>query len=134
SFRPRWVDVSQASLKKDYAAIHYCMINDLPSLIWVANLASLELHTLLSKGDELKKPTMVVFDLDPGPGSSILQCAWAAQQMKRLLKELRLECFAKVSGSKGLHLAAPLNTPVDFDATKAFARGVAEAFERQFPD
>lgn len=131
SHRPSWVETA---LKDD---INYCVINDLPALIWVANLASIELHTLLSRFEEFERPTMLVFDLDPGPGASLIDCSEAAVWIREFLDRYGLNAYPKTSGQKGLQLYIPLNLPrdepMDFSRTKAFARFVAEQLERRHP-
>src|SRR5437762_10404206 len=114
--------------------MHYCLANDLPTLVWAANLADLELHTSLSRKDKIERPTMMVFDLDPGPPADIVQCCQVGIWLRDLLAEMKLKSFAKTSGSKGLQVYVPLNTPVTFDQTKALARALAENLEREHPD
>jgi bifunctional non-homologous end joining protein LigD len=132
--RPDWVEVAPIWSRHNNAEVSYCVAGDLPTLVWVANLASLELHTSLSRADDINRPTMVVFDLDPGPPATIVECCRVALRLKELFGRLGLESFAKTSGSKGLQLYAPLNTPVGYEGgTKDFALAVAQLFEKQFP-
>ena len=132
-YRPRWVNTIAVWSKGNQETIHFCAVNDLPSLVWAANLANLELHTYLMKRQDLSRPTCVVFDLDPGEGTTILDAARLALWTRRELDELGLKSFVKTSGSKGLQVYAPLNSVVDFDESKAFARAVAEHLERLHP-
>ncbi|MDP9071069.1 MAG: non-homologous end-joining DNA ligase [Actinomycetota bacterium] len=135
SHRPEWVRVAPIWSGRNKAEVPYCVVGDLPTLVWVANLASLELHTSLSRADDINRPTMVVFDLDPGPPATIVECCRLGLRLRDLFERLGLEVFAKTSGSKGLQLYAPLNTPVTYDGgTKDFALAVAQLFERRFPD
>jgi len=113
--------------------LHYCVVENKASLMWVANLAAIELHTLLSKGDEITRPTFMVFDLDPGAPADMLDCIRIGFRLKDMLAGFGLECFAKTSGGKGLHLYVPLNTPVTFDETKAFSNAVARVLEKDDP-
>ena len=129
SYSPDFIDTQKAGK----AEISFCVINDLPSLVWVANLASLELHTLLCKKNP-DQPAMVVFDLDPGAPANIIDCIPIALDMRNLFDEKGLKYFVKTSGGKGLHLYIPLNTKVTFDETKEFAKAVAQAFENHLPD
>jgi bifunctional non-homologous end joining protein LigD len=130
SHRPDWVQTGgKPEMEKDY-----CLVNDLPSLIWIANLASLEIHTLLARADNLNCPTMVVFDLDPGAPAALQECLEIALIMRQMFSDLSLRCFPKTSGGKGLHLYLPLNTPVTYDRTKAFAKTVAQTMEKFYPD
>jgi bifunctional non-homologous end joining protein LigD len=134
SFTPAWVNRFPVSSETRGKTINYILINDLPTLIWSANLANLEIHPFLSAAPEIDVPTMVVFDLDPGEGADILSSCKAALLVKELLERLKLKSFVKVSGSKGIHLHVPLNTPVTYDMTQPFARSIAVALENEHPD
>jgi bifunctional non-homologous end joining protein LigD len=125
--------VATARMKTTNRQIDFCVANDAATLAWIANLASLELHTLLSKSPDLDRPTFMVFDHDPGPGADLLDCIRVAKRFRDLLARLGLQSFAKTSGGKGLHLYVPLNTPVTFDDTKLFSRTVAQILEKQDP-
>ena len=93
------------------APIDYCLLDDRAALVWAANLAALELHTPMARADDIETPTMVVFDLDPGAPAGMTECAEVALDIRDVLDRLDLELFAKTSGSKGLQLYLPLNTP-----------------------
>jgi len=134
SFRPGWVKTAAVWSDTNNAEINYCLANDLPSLVWAANLADLELHTSLAHCDKLEQPTFMVFDLDPGPGTDIVDCARVGLQLRDFFLRLKLQCRAKTSGSKGLQVYVPLNSRVTFDETKTFAREVAMNFAAQHPD
>ncbi len=135
SHRPPWVEVAPIWSRHNQAEVPYCVAGDLPTLVWVANLASLELHTSLSRADDITRPTMVVFDLDPGPPATIAECCRVGMRLRDVLAQMGLESVAKTSGSKGLQVYAPLNTPATYEGgTKDFARAVAQLFERRFPD
>ncbi len=133
SYRPEWMETRQVDTRSD-KPLKYCVVNDEPGLVWVANLASIELHSLLYRKEHLDRPTALVFDLDPGPPAGLLQCAEVALAMRDMLGELGLESFPKSSGGNGLHFYVPLNTPVTFDDTKGFARAVARTFEKHQGD
>jgi bifunctional non-homologous end joining protein LigD len=130
-YKPDWLAVTEAGSSKKVA---YCTIEDQAGLVWIANLASLELHVMLSRSDDVSKPTMVVFDLDPGEGMDILDCSEAAGNLRTVLAGLGLKCFAKTSGGKGLHVLVPLNTPASFQETKDFAHAVALMMQERHPD
>jgi len=132
--RPPWVETVAVWSKGNKADVNYCLANDLPTLVWVANLASLELHTSLAQADDVARPTMVVFDLDPGAPAAMVECARVGLAVREVLDELGLASFAKTSGSKGLQLYAPLNTPVTYDETKLFAHALARLLEARLPD
>jgi len=134
SHRPTWIGTIRHDRDKSSDGIDYCRINDVASLLWLANLASLELHPLLAKAPHLDRPTHVVFDLDPGAPAGVIEAAEIAIGLRDLLSDLGLASFAKTSGGKGIHLAVPLNTKVTFDDTKRFARAVAHLMERRMPD
>ena len=135
SHRPEWVNTVEIYSDRNKGKIPYCVVDDLPTLVWVANLASLELHTSLSLGEEILRPTMLVFDLDPGPPADIVQCCRVAMRLRALFDRMGLDSVAKTSGSKGLQLYVPLNTEVGYDdGTKDFALAVAQSLEKRFPD
>jgi bifunctional non-homologous end joining protein LigD len=133
SYHPEWVVTSRAESEKRPEGLYYCVVENKASLIWVANLAAIELHTLLSKGDTITRPTYMVFDLDPGAPADMLDCIRIGFRLKDMLAGFGLECFAKTSGGKGLHLYVPLNTQVTFDQTKAFSNAVARVLEKDDP-
>src|SRR5436190_3023466 len=121
SHRPAWMKTTKVA-KKEGGAVNYCMLNNLPSLIWAANLADLELHTFLHKAPALHRPTALAFDLDPGAPADIVTCCRVGLLVRNLFDAMGLESFPKTSGSKGLQVYVPLNTAVTYAKTKAFAR------------
>jgi bifunctional non-homologous end joining protein LigD len=129
--RPDWL--STVPVDSSTKTINFCVIDDLPSLVWVANIASLEIHTYLARGTSPDRPGFIAFDLDPGPPAGVLDCIPIALRLRGMLDELGLKTFPKVSGGKGLHIYVPLNTAATFDKTKPFAREVAQALERDDP-
>jgi bifunctional non-homologous end joining protein LigD len=131
SHRPSWVKTAKVWSEGNNRTMDYCLANDLPTLVWAANLADLELHTSLSRKNKIDRPTMMVFDLDPGPPADIVQCCQVGLWLRDLLAELELESFAKTSGSKGLQVYVPLNTPVTYDETKMLSHALAEYLERE---
>src|SRR5439155_1713153 len=134
SHRPKWVQTAKVWSEGNQRIMHYCLANDLPTLVWAANLADLELHTSLSRKDKIERPTMMVFDLDPGPPADIVQCCQVGIWLRDLLARMKLKSFAKTSGSKGLQVYVPLNTPVSYDDTKGFSRSLAQHLVRENPD
>lgn len=132
--RPAWLKT--ADLVRDGGErMTVCLVNDLETLIWVENLASLELHVPLAKAVSPKTPDSIVFDLDPGEGANVLDCARVALILRGLLLEWRLAGFVKTSGRKGLHLYVPLNRKeATFDETKRFSKAVAVVLEKNYPD
>jgi bifunctional non-homologous end joining protein LigD len=121
------------SASREEGYIDYCVIDDLPALVWAANLADLELHPFLHRAPALGRPTALAFDLDPGPPADIVLCCQVGLWLKEIFDALGLESFAKTSGSKGLQIFVPLNTPVTYAKTKAFARTLAERLEKEHP-
>lgn len=134
SHRPAWVKTTEVPSRRDAGKIDYCMINELPALIWAANLADLELHTFLHRAPAIDRPTALAFDLDPGPPANIVLCCRVGLWLQAILEALGLQCFVKTSGSKGLQLFAPLNTATTYEKTKAFARALGERLEREHPE
>jgi bifunctional non-homologous end joining protein LigD len=132
--RPEWVRTTDHWSGHSGRTIEYCLADDLATIVWLANLAALELHPSLSRGAAMEAPTMVVFDLDPGAPAAVLECAQVAIELRDLLARLRLETWAKTSGSKGLQVYAPLNTPTTYRATKPFAHAIARLLERDHPE
>jgi len=133
-YRPKWVQTAPVWSERTNTEIHYCLANDLPSIVWAANLGDLELHTVLARAKAIDRPTMIVFDLDPGPPAQILQCAQVGLWLKEKLDGMKLESFPKTSGSKGLQVYVPLNTPTTYNVTKPFAQALAQSLEREHPE
>ena len=132
--RPPWVETLSVWSARNKADVNYCLIDELAGLIWVANLASLELHTSLAHARDIQRPNMLVFDLDPGPPATVVECGRVAFWLREVLDGLGLQSFPKTSGSKGLQIYVPLNTPVTFAETKPFAHAMAKRLEREHPD
>jgi bifunctional non-homologous end joining protein LigD len=132
--RPEWVQTAKVWSEGNNRWMDYCLAQDLPTLVWAANLADLELHTSLSLGKEILRPTFLVFDLDPGAPANIVQCCQVGMWVRDIFSQLNLQSFAKTSGSKGLQIYVPLNTAVTYDQTKPFAHELARWLERQHPE
>ena len=131
--RPQWVRT--ATVASSSKPIDYTLAEDLPTLIWLANLAAIELHTPLARAEAMECPTAVVFDLDPGEGASVIECCRVALRLRAMFEHLGLVCLVKTSGSKGLQLYLPLNSPsVTYEQTKPFAKAVAELLESEEPE
>ena len=132
--KPPFVETTRVARHHKPGAIQFCLVNNLPTLVWAANLGDLELHTFLSKAPYVHKPTQLVFDLDPGPSANAVRCAQVALWLKEMFDHLELEIFVKSSGSKGLQVYVPLNTPIRYEETRPFARAVAQALEQAHPE
>jgi bifunctional non-homologous end joining protein LigD len=134
AFTPAWVQTVPVPRKETSApAIRYILINDLPTLIWLANLANLEIHPFLHRLPRMHEPTSMVFDCDPGEGADIFDCVRVAQLLREILKDLDLESFPKVSGSKGIQVYVPLNSRVTYEETAGLAKGLAELLQQREP-
>jgi bifunctional non-homologous end joining protein LigD len=133
SHRPNWVKTAKVA-KTEGGEINYCVMNDLPALVWAANLADLELHIFLHRAPAIRRPTALAFDLDPGAPADIVQCCQVALWLKDIFDSLGLQSFPKTSGSKGLQVFIPLNTAATYEKTKAFAHAIALYLEKQHPN
>src|SRR6266567_1172029 len=133
-YRPEWVKTAPIWSEGNRRMVHYVLANDLPTLVWLANLAALELHPSLALAKDIKCPTELVFDLDPGPPANIVQCCQVGLWLREIFEHFGLQSFAKTSGSKGLQLYVPLNTPTTFDRTKMFSHALAQLLEHEHPD
>jgi bifunctional non-homologous end joining protein LigD len=131
--RPRWIKTARVS-KSEGGNIDYCVINELPALVWAANLADLELHTFLHKAPAINKPTVLAFDLDPGLPADLVTCCKVGLWLKDSLEKLGMKSFPKTSGSKGLQIFVPLNTAVTYEETKEFAHALATRMEQMRPE
>jgi bifunctional non-homologous end joining protein LigD len=129
--RPKWVQTAQVWSESNDRMMNYCLVQDLPTLVWAANLADLELHTSLSRKEDISCPTMMVFDLDPGAPADIVQCCQVGLWLRDLLSKMKLKSFAKTSGSKGLQIYVPLNTSTNYDQTKDLSRSLAQYLEHE---
>ncbi len=133
SHRPDWVKTAAVWSEGNQREMQYCLAQDLPTLVWAANLADIELHTSLSRKSNVARPTMMVFDLDPGAPADIVHCCVVGLLLRDLLSGMKLQSWAKTSGSKGLQIYVPLNTPVTYDQTKGLSRALAEHLEQEHP-
>ena len=132
--RPDWVKTAAVRLEGD-EEMTVCLVDDLPTLMWVANLAALELHVPLARAQSPDTPDALVFDLDPGAPADVLDCAKVALILRELLAPLKLTGYVKTSGKKGLHVFVPLHHQgTTFDDTKQFSRAVAEILQKNYPD
>jgi len=132
--RPEWVKTATVLAGPRAGNIDFCVCEDLPTLVWMAQLAALELHPSLSIAKEPDRPTVLAFDLDPGPPADILDCCRVALRLRELFGHFGVECFPKTSGSKGLQVYVPLNDEkVSYEETKPLARAIAQLLEKQTP-
>jgi bifunctional non-homologous end joining protein LigD len=136
---PEWVrtvtlPVPGSTMNRE--TIDFVIVEDLPTLVWTANLASLELHVpqwKVGPRGGVQEPDLLVLDLDPGPPATIVECCEVALLLKEILEADGLTGYAKTSGSKGMQLYAPLR-PTPADDTRLYARSLARRLEKQRPD
>lgn len=133
-YRPEWVKTVPVWSEGNRRNVNYILANDLPTLIWVANLASIELHPSLACAQEIQCPAVIAFDLDPGPPANIIQCCQVAFWLREIFERFGLQSFPKTSGSKGLQIYVPLNTRTSYDVTKPFAHALARLLEDEHRD
>ncbi|HEY4679428.1 MAG TPA: non-homologous end-joining DNA ligase [Candidatus Angelobacter sp.] len=134
TYRPSWMKTAKVWSEGNNRFMHYCVVADLPTLVWLGNLADLELHTSLSRAPETNRPTVIAFDLDPGAPATIVQCCQVGLWVREIFEQFGLQAFAKTSGSKGLQIYVPLNTAVTYEQTKPFAKAIARLLEDRHPD
>jgi bifunctional non-homologous end joining protein LigD len=133
SHTPKWVKTAPIVMGRE-GELNFIVCNDVATLTWLAQLAALELHPSLALARNPDRPTVVAFDLDPGPPADAIDCCRVALRLRDMFEALGLECFPKTSGSKGIQVYLPLNSPrVTFDQTKQFAHTVAQVLERDEP-
>jgi bifunctional non-homologous end joining protein LigD len=131
--RPEWVKTTPIYVDRRAGEIDFCVCDNLPTLVWMAQLASLELHPSLSKATRMEQPTFLVFDLDPGAPAGLVECCKVALRVRKLFGAFGLEGFPKVSGGKGMQVYFPLNTKVTYEQTGPFAKAVGQLLERETP-
>jgi bifunctional non-homologous end joining protein LigD len=132
--RPDWVQTVPIWSEGNQRDVNYILCNDLATLIWVANLASIELHPSLSYSGDIMCPRSIVFDLDPGPPANIIQCCQVAFWLRAIFEHFGLQSFPKTSGSKGMQIYVPLNSKTSYDETKPFAHALARLLENEHRD
>ena len=129
--RPDWVKTAPIWSEGNQRNVNYILANDLPTLVWIANLAGIELHPSLSLAKDISSPRSMVFDLDPGPPANIVQCCQVGMWLREIFEHFGLQSFPKTSGLKGLQIYVPLNSPTSYDVTKAFAHALARLLENE---
>jgi len=132
--RPKWVKTTRVQAGPNAGKIDFCVCDSRPTLIWMAQLAAIELHPSLSLGRAPKRPTVLAFDLDPGLPADVVDCSRVALRLREVLTQLELECFVKTSGSKGMQLYVPLNAKATYEETRPFAQALAQLIAKQTPD
>lgn len=131
---PDWVRTESVWAGNRAGNIEFPVCDELATLVWLAQLAAIELHPSLAKVDDVQRPTVLAFDLDPGEPATIVECCAVALRLRALFADFGLECFPKTSGSKGMQVYLPLNGDVTYDDTKPYAHAVAKALESSEPE
>lgn len=134
SYKPDWIQIIPMATEANGGITKFCGVSDSASLVWLANLAALEIHPQLQKLPDLNTPSFMVFDLDPGEPATVVECSKIAMRIRDLFANFSIECFAKTSGKKGMQVYVPLNTPVTFAETSALAKAVGQLLEKQSPN
>jgi bifunctional non-homologous end joining protein LigD len=129
--RPDWVKTAPIWSEGNQRDVNYILANDLATLVWIANLAAIELHPSLSLAKDISSPRSMVFDLDPGAPANIVQCCKVAMWLREIFEHFGLQSCPKTSGSKGLQIYVPLNLPTSYDVTKPFAHALARLLENE---
>jgi bifunctional non-homologous end joining protein LigD len=131
--RPKWVKTTRVQAGPHAGKIDFCVCDSLPTLIWMAQLAAIELHPSLSLSRAPTRPTVLAFDLDPGPPADIVDCCRVAMRLREMFGHFGVQSFPKTSGSKGLQVYIPLNEKVHYETTKPFAKAITQLLEKQTP-
>lgn len=132
--RPKWVKTARVEAGPHAGKIDFCVCDGLPTLVWMAQLASIELHPSLSLSRAPKRPTVLAFDLDPGPPADIVDCCRVGLRLREMFGHFGVRSFPKTSGSKGMQVYVPLNDKTSYEVTKPFAKAIAQLLEKQTPD
>ena len=133
--RPQWVKTAKVEAGPRAGVIEFCVCDSLPTLVWMAQLAAIELHPSLSLSRAPKRPTVLAFDLDPGPPADVVDCCRVALRLRAMFDHFGLRCFPKTSGSKGMQVYVPLNSKrASYEITKPFAKAIAQLLEKETPD
>jgi bifunctional non-homologous end joining protein LigD len=128
---PDWIE--RVMVKKEGGSVHHVLVQKAASLVYIANQGCITPHVWLSRRDRIDHPDQLIFDLDP-PGDGFAAVKHAARELRELLEGLGLAVFVKTTGSRGLHVLAPLDRSADFDTVRAFARGAARFLAARHPD
>lgn len=129
---PEWVDTAPGN--EATGGTKGCIVDDVPTLVWLANLAALELHTHQWTLADPAHPTAMVIDLDPGEPATIIDCCRVAVDLRDTLAQLDLQCVVKTSGGMGLHLSVPIHgSEASDDDTKQFALALGQLLESRDP-
>jgi bifunctional non-homologous end joining protein LigD len=134
NFTPSWIRRVPVPRKHENSIIHYISLTTARALRWAASIGCIEIHSFLHRYPYITSPSVIAFDLDPGPGTNLVDCCAVAIEVRDWFRRWKLQCFSKTSGSKGIQVYVPLNTPSSYEATQAVARKVAEDLAQRHPD
>jgi bifunctional non-homologous end joining protein LigD len=134
NFTPGWVKRYAVPRRHERSVLHYIGLPDKRSLRWAASAGCIEIHPFLHVYPYITSPTLIAFDLDPGHGASATECCAVALDVRAWFASYGLQSFAKFSGSKGVQVYVPLNTPTSYGVTQLLARKVAEELAHRHPD
>ena len=132
-WKPDWLTAVRGPGESE-GPIDYCQLDEIASVAWAANLAALEIHSPMARSVDIESPTMLVYDLDPGEGTGMTECCQIAESLAEVLEAVDLQAWPKTSGSKGLQLYVPLNTPHTHHHVSAFAKATGQLLERDRPN
>jgi bifunctional non-homologous end joining protein LigD len=133
SFTPRFVQRLPVPRKGEAGVINYMSLADAKSLCWAASVGCIEIHAFLHQYPFISSPTLIAFDLDPAEAATLRECCAVALEIREWFARREFQSFAKVSGSKGMQVYIPLNTPSSYALTQLLSRQVAEELERRHP-
>lgn len=131
---PDWIRVQRMHVFRSGKEVDAVVIDDLAGLVWAANLTAIELHPYLGRATDLEHPTMVVFDLDPGPPATVIDACVVALSVRDALSAVGLRSYPKVSGGVGIHVVVPIAPDHPYERTKAFAHALARVLSNEHPD
>jgi bifunctional non-homologous end joining protein LigD len=131
--RPKWIEICSIEHSSENT-IDFPMIQDLPSLLWVINLGCIDLNQWYAKCDDVDRPDYLHFDLDPVPGASFEKVVEAALLIREALESLKIPCYAKTTGSKGIHIYVPIVRGPTQKQVWGFAKEFAHALAPQAPN
>jgi bifunctional non-homologous end joining protein LigD len=129
--RPEWIKTVDVPVTTK--TLNQILATETATLVFTANLASLEVHPLLAKYKDLERPTKITFDLDPGAPAGIISCCEVALELRDVFEQFDLQSFPKTSGSKGMQIDVPINSKVDYTQTKPFAHAIARLLASRMP-
>lgn len=132
--KPPWIKTMKRYSPTANRTINYLICNDLDTLLWIANLAAIEMHITLAQSNSFEKPDLVLFDIDPEPPSGFDDAIEVALQLKKHLDYFDLKSFVKTSGKKGLHVLVPIASQYSFAQTRNFVHQIGKQLAEEMPN